>query len=160
VCFGASQAVLGNGLLFDCDCLALIRAREYNCGLLRHDNWAADLTYGFSPAFKMRCFSGRVGMNQRITNEIVPKLLDVDGGQASRRGRLCSPKICVIARHWRIPDLFFNSANCGCVVLRYLLWNPAVIRLLLDCHYPLDFGAMPSLICSSLSASVQIRASM
>lgn len=48
VCFGASQAVLGNGLLFDCDCLALIRAREYNCGLLRHDNRQLTSLMGFS----------------------------------------------------------------------------------------------------------------
>lgn len=36
LCFGASQAVLGKGLLFVCDCLAPTRASEYNCGLLRH----------------------------------------------------------------------------------------------------------------------------
>jgi hypothetical protein len=36
LCFGASQAVSGKGLLFVCDCLAPTRASEYNCSLLRH----------------------------------------------------------------------------------------------------------------------------
>lgn len=35
LCFGASQAVSGKGLLFVCDCLASTRASEYNRSLLR-----------------------------------------------------------------------------------------------------------------------------
>jgi len=36
LCFGASLAVLGKGLLFVCGFLAPTRASEYNCSLLRH----------------------------------------------------------------------------------------------------------------------------
>lgn len=45
LCFGASQAVLGNGLLFVCDCLAHTKASEYNCGLLRHGQMRSTLRH-------------------------------------------------------------------------------------------------------------------
>ncbi len=53
LCFGASQAVLGKGLLFVCGFLAPTRASEYNCSLLRHGQKRAAAGLGF-PGFSLR----------------------------------------------------------------------------------------------------------
>ena len=65
LCFGASQAVSGEGLLFVCDCLASTRASEYNCSLLRHGQNGQQLASvtGFSlRALGGRCFWDSAGM--------------------------------------------------------------------------------------------------
>jgi hypothetical protein len=64
LCFGASQAVLGKGLLFVCDCLAPTRASEYNCGLLRHGQNGQQSTSvyrGFSAGVGREMFLGLSG---------------------------------------------------------------------------------------------------
>lgn len=71
LCFGAFQAVSGNGLLFVCDCLAPNRASEYNCSLLRHGQMGSSrprlsgsLSLG---AFGGQCFRDLSG--KEATNE-------------------------------------------------------------------------------------------
>ena len=70
LCFGASRAVLGKGLLFVCDCLAPTQASEYNCGLLRHGQTGNSRRrlVGFSIGVTGAAYPGPSG--DELTNDI------------------------------------------------------------------------------------------